>query len=202
MKDDARKPDRLDGLLSRGRLGGPGREHVLHRALAQARIVHPPWWRRRPTTTLGWGTPLAAAAALVALVVVTSGSRSAFRAKGSAKARPLLSLACGDGNDTRCAQGNKLLFRVAGAEQGGFLAAYAERASAGGERVWFFTAEPVAARPNTQVMPEAVQVGSSLRPGRYRVHLLLSATALDRQAVVAPAGPVLGRQILDLEVTP
>ena len=78
------------------------------------------------------------------------------------------------------------MFSVGASEERGYLAAYAERVDApAAPRIWYFPArsgaqpsvEPAA---ETRVLGEGVRLGAPHVAGRYRVHVWLSETAVER----------------------
>jgi hypothetical protein len=178
------RTSKLDALLAQGRLGGPAKERILA-AVLDAQPKPARRWQR----TIIWVGSLSTAAVAVVLLAL-SRPPSGFRARGAAGAAPLVEVGCA-GGDTTCAAGATLVFRVAGALEGGFLQAYAEPMAAGGERVWYFPSggapSPfVPAGPAPQTLAEGVRVGAEQPPGRYRVHLVLSRRPLDRAETLAP----------------
>ena len=92
-----------------------------------------------------------------------------------------------------------------GRDQGGFLTVYAEP-TAGGERVWYLTNEPVGAPPgdaSPRVIRKAALIGDGQPPGAYRVHAIFSRGPVPREALadLAPAH-TLARVEMDLVVAP
>jgi hypothetical protein len=198
--------DRLDELLSGGRLGGAERERILERALDASAPL--PWWRRRAVTWLVRGTAMATAAALALFFFVPPRTHDDFRARGGAgDGAPLLLVGCEDGQSARCGYGQKLVFSVDGASEPGFVAAWAEPAG-GGERVWYFPGDdgssPEARGDGArQLLSRAVRLGPEQPPGRYRVHLVLSRRPLSRlEALAAGGADVVATSQVTLEVTP
>src|SRR5262249_47715035 len=113
-----------------------------------------------------------------------------------------------------CPPGSQLVFSVDGAGSGAFATAFADPAGAGGERIWYFASEPIAAARPWQ---RASRLGPEHHAGKYRVHLLVSAQPLSREAAVAAAlapalalapadaagaAPVIARATFDLRVGP
>src|ERR1700722_5199823 len=122
--DPVRSDKDLDLLLARGHLSGAERERVLERVLdATAAKARP-----APRRAWGWGgVAFVGAAAAAALLVVRSRPDERFTVKGGADTpgAARVEVACIDGNAARCALGSMLVFRVEGAQEGGFLLAYA-----------------------------------------------------------------------------
>jgi hypothetical protein len=194
--------DRVDELLSRGRLSGAERERLLLRVLAAG--APPPWWRRR---AIAWLAPAVAAAALL-LFMVPRSTHDRFRARGGPGAAILLFVGCEDGQRTRCGHGQKLLFSVDGATEHGFVGAYAEPEAGAGERVWYFPAadgSSAEARGDRelQTLSKAIRIGPEQPLGRYVVHLVFSRRALSRDEVLKASGPdVLARDRSLFDITP
>jgi hypothetical protein len=96
-----------------------------------------------------------------------------------------------------------------GGGSGGFLAGYAEP-RAGGERVWYFSADsetpavPAAAAEQTVAFERAIRIGPETPPGEYRVHLFLTRAPMPRSALLAPGNPadILARREATLVVVP
>jgi hypothetical protein len=196
--------DRLDELLSRGRLAGPAAERILDGALREAGIARPPWYRRKPIL---WGSPVLVCAAAAAFLLIGRPSPDAMRSKGSAAGdRAVVSVECSGRSFGTCRTEDFILFRVEAVPRQGFLAAYAEPAS-GGERVWFFpeadgNAPVVAASTEPQMLRQAV-AARSLSPGRYQVHIVITGRPVSKPEILSGAGSdVITVRIVPLEVTP
>ncbi len=188
--------DELDRLLARGRLGGPARDRILAGALARAAP------RRRWPRRILWLAPALAAAAV--LLLWLRPRDGGFRVRGGGG--PSLEVACSDGRAGACPRGGTLVFRVDGAREGGYLAAWATPA-AGGERIWYFpaadgSAPAVAAQAGAQVVPLGARLGPSQPPGDYQVHLLLARRPLARAEVDGAARDALAASVQRLTVTP
>ncbi len=201
-----RRADYLDKLLGRDRLSGPAREQILRQALKAAGVAPLlPWWRR---ARLGWWVPAVAGVTALVLLIHPRQTHDGFAPKGSGLREPVVEVGCLGGSALRCRTGEPLIFRVAGADAGGYLAAYAEPVGAsGGQRVWYFptagaAAAQVAAQAEPQTLRQAARLGSEQPPGRYQVHLVLSRRPLTREEALAARGPevIAATQVL-LEVT-
>jgi hypothetical protein len=104
-----------------------------------------------------------------------------------------------------CHIGDRLVFEVSGAAQGGLLAAYAVAPS--GERIWYFPTKDghlpsVPAAGGRSVVGEAARIGPEHPPGRYTVHLSLVGAAVDRAALVGGSVHPRGEAAISLEVQP
>jgi hypothetical protein len=102
-----------------------------------------------------------------------------------------------------------LLFEVRGAEQPGFLSAYAEPAddNHAQERVWYFgggSESPViTGGAGPEIVKRVVRLGNEHAPGRYRLRILLSARALSREEALRPDPPsVIADRTLTFTVSP
>src|SRR5262245_10753184 len=148
----------IDTLLARGRLGGPGRDAVLEHVLAKTAP------RRRPAV-LVWGSALLATAAVGAVVAMVA-LPERLRPKGAGPAPARLDLACAGGSLAACPTGATLVFGVATGSGPEYLAAFAEP-TAGGERIWYFSAETVSGAPSGAVAPapKGIRVGPEHAPG-------------------------------------
>jgi hypothetical protein len=194
--------DDLDHLLARGKLSGAIRDRIVEGVLRKQ--ASPPWWRR---WALVWWLPPVTAAVVLFAVVPRNGGFSA-RGSGSAGATsPLLEVSCRDGEPARCPQGSALVFRISGAEHGGYLAVYAEPIGAAGERVWYFpesdgSSPEVEAQVEPQILSRAVRLGGAQPPGTYEVHLVLGSQPLDREEALFGHGlHVIAANRVQLEVT-
>ena len=180
--------DELDRLLARGKLGGPGHDRIVQAVLA-GRAREGRRWRRPALVSSGLALALAAG---VALFAVPDRVRDDLRAKGPTAARPTprLDVSCVGARLDACPVGATLLFATVGASPGGYLTAYAEPV-AGGERIWYFSAEGrspgVATSTGTEVAAEGVTVGAEHAPGEYRVRLWLTGRPVVRAAALAGA---------------
>lgn len=200
-----RRRDRVDELLSGGRLSGPARDRVLQRVLEDLPEAEPRTRLRRAAPLLG----AAAALGAVVLVVVRlrSGGLDHLRAKGGASpvpaavVTPLCPRAGGE-----CRPGDRLLFRVEASPHPGFLMAYADLITgdaAASARIWIF---PTAAGDSPEipataaplVLRRAVEIDASFPAGRYRVTTVVAARPLTRAEV--PVTPDAGREVTTLVV--
>ena len=173
--------DRLDDLLARGRLSAPRRERIFEEVDRRVR-------RPRVSRIVLVAAPLALAAGLAVLLRSQSGGPEHYAAKGTLQSH--VELGCSGGELTHCPHGSKLIFRLEGLLSAGFLHAYAEPLQPGRERVWYY---PTAANPPPQVGPageghilgQGIALGPEHVPGRYRVHLIVAATPLSREELLA-----------------
>jgi len=194
----ARDDDDLHFLLAGGRLSGAQHDRILDEAVRQAE-ARPP---RRWLTWLAAG--LVPVAAAVALVVWTSNGaeRSHAVAKGTA-AGVVLQIRCPGREPGRCRQGDRLLFEVDGAGQGGLLAAYAQHEA--GARVWYFPTSDghlgaVPATGGHVLVGEGARLGDEHPPGRYDVHLYLLDSAADRADLVAGRVHARAESVVPLQI--
>jgi hypothetical protein len=186
----------LNRLLSHGRLSGAEYDAVEQRILAQ---VAPERTRAR------WQlfAPAVAAAAALALWLGLRAHEPGYAEKGGGMlAGGVVSVGCGAGAAHRCHLGDTLVFSVLGNVAPVYLIAYAEPLGPEPSRIWYFprtgqTAPRVAAGPGTQVAPDGVRLGPPHVPGRYRVKVWLSESALDREQV---AGRLGNEQSFDIDV--
>jgi hypothetical protein len=198
-----RSDDELDNLLARGALGGPGREQVLRNVLAALPAAAPPW-RRQAIAGVCAFTAVAAAAVLVSWP--RAGRQTdAMRIKGAGPAAAVrLDLGCAGAGLEACPIGATLVFAVAGATRPGYLAAYAEPMTPGGERIWYFSsvaAPAIGSGPGTHTSSQGVRVGHEHRPGEYLVHLLLTNRPSSKEALRGPEVPgLIGRSTVRLRV--
>jgi hypothetical protein len=175
-------PDNIDELLSGGRLGRPARERVLGRVLAAVEAPARAARRRRIlAVTLGTGSLAAIAAAVLLFVgrTTTTPAGTYWAAKGAARpAAGSIDPVCESGTAS-CRIGERLFFRVDGATSPRWLAVFAERADeTPPHRIWMFPGPDGVApeiRPTAEaaVLPRAVELGADLRPGLYRLTVLV-----------------------------
>src|SRR6185295_10511847 len=100
---------------------------------------------------------------------------------------PVLQARCPNREPGHCRPGDRLVFEVDGATEGGLLAAYAQRAS--GERVWYFPTmdgrlATVRAQPGHDVIGEGARLGDEHPPGPYEIHLMLLDGPADRAQLI------------------
>jgi hypothetical protein len=207
--------DEIDYLLSGGGMSGEQRDRIRARLLAEAR---PRAHRRgRAAFVLGAVGSVAAAAALL-LVPRAMNDTEAMRAKGAGNASvgsavsappPSLQVACLGGTLSACPRGSLLGFSVRGSELPGFVTAFADPIDGAGERIWYFSDQPLAsahalAGGDTRVLAAGARVGPEHSARRYRIQLLLARQPLGRgRAAANPSAPdVVARAVLELEVLP
>jgi hypothetical protein len=201
--------DEVDHLLSRGGLGREHKARLLQNVLASMPAVGPPRprprWRRQAVGALS----LMAGLAIVALWWRPSVSTvSEFRAKGAAMPVPVIGMSCLGGSVGACPRGSRIAFWLeGGTQEAGFVTAYADPVG-GGERVWYLTNEPTAARSlgsaeSPHVIPRAVLVGPEQPSGRYGVEVILSRSPVKHEDLprLASAG-IVTRASFDLVVSP
>jgi len=198
--------DEMDYLLSRGKLGGAQRQRILQAALTASR--EPIWARWRGRLAWSGGALALAGGAAVLLLTLRAPSpdgASSFQVKGPGDA-PLITASCLGARVTACPIGSRLAFALEGGrDEGGFLTAYATP-TAGGERIWYLTNEPVAA-PNADASPrvlrKAALIGEGQPAGSYRLQVILSSRPVARDALSSlQAGDTLARLELELVVPP
>lgn len=211
ISEAMRSDTELDELLAGRRLAGPTKDRIFEGALAAAGVGRQ---RRRPWRlhlSLATGLSLAAGAAGLMLVSRTSHREDPIRAKGGETAIELEVACVGvpGASLAACPLGATLVFSVAGATEGGYLAGYAEHRSSR-ERVWYFSADgvspavagaPGATGTNT-VIKKAVRVGPEHALGEYRVELFVTAAPLDKRALrdSAPSQTIRARRELTVRV--
>jgi hypothetical protein len=199
LRDDDDRSIRF--LLAGGRLSGADHDRIVERLRRPQRAR-----TRAPGWLLGLGALASVGAIAVAIGLRRPGDeRGALTAKGAAPAGPVLEARCPDRPRGVCRLGDRLIFEVGGAPAGALLAAWAERA--GGERIWYFPTRdgrlasvPAGAGPG--LVAEAARIGPEHAPGRYTLHLVVVAHAVDRAALVGGGVRSAGEASLPLEVTP
>lgn len=200
-----RSDDKLDYLLSRGKLGGSQRQRVLKAALTASREGFWARWRGRFAWSAGGLTLAAGAAALLLLLRNPHTEDAAFQIKGPGDA-PLVTVACLGASLTACPPGSKVAFALEGGhDKGGYFTAYAEPTKPG-ERIWYLTNEAVGAPAgdaSSRVLSKAAIVGDGQPAGAYRVHAIFSRRPVAREALATlPPADTLARTELELVVRP
>jgi hypothetical protein len=187
-------------LLAGGRLAGADHDRILRRirrAAAPRRRLG--WW------FAGFGATLSAAAAALVLGVGLrhrARDEGALTAKGAAGGA-VLEARCPGRPRGSCRIGDKLIFEVQGAANGGLFAAYAESAS--GERIWYFPTRDghlaqLPATAGTSVVGEAARIGEEHAAGRYTLHLYVLDGPVDRATLAAGKVRPRAERALPLEV--
>jgi hypothetical protein len=179
----------LDQLLARGRLSGIDYDRIEERVLE----------RVRPERRTRWWLALAPATAAASLLGVwlvgrTTTEPGAFTAKsGGDGARTVIDVGCEGAQPHVCRLGQTLMFSVGASERRGYLAAYAARVDdPSARRVWYFptpggelpSIEPSA---ETRVLGQGVRLDAPHAAGRYRVHVWISETPVERADPVTKA---------------
>jgi len=172
----------FDQLLARGRLSGSQYDRIEERVLE----------RVRPERRQRWWFALAPATAAASLLGVWLLGRNveapdAFTAKGGGDSpRTVIDVGCEGQRPHVCRLGQTLMFSVGASEARGYLAAYAERVGdPATPRIWYFPvrsgAQPrVESAAETRVLGEGVRLGAPHVAGRYRVHVWISETPVER----------------------
>jgi hypothetical protein len=211
MSDERDDDESVRFLLSGGRLSGAERERILARTLRASAAGAPgpgPAARGRRWLALAAAALVPAAAAALFLLVPRAGrdagEGAGARAKGPA-AGAMLQARCPERAPGRCRPGDRLVFEIDGAPQGGLLAAYAEGPA--GERVWYFPASDghlaaVPAAAGHAVVGEAARLGGEHAPGRYTVHLYLLDHPADRAALLEGRAQPSATAAIPLDVAP
>jgi len=174
-------PDKIDEMLSGGRLGRPAQERVLGRVLV-ALDTPALASRRKRVLTIASGAGLLAAVAAVVLLFVGRSSPppgSDQTAKGGARSvAAAIEPVCQSGT-AACRAGERLFFRADASESRRWLAIFAERTDeTPARRIWMFpgpdgVAPEVPPVPEAAVLPRAVELGAGLGPGLYRLTILV-----------------------------
>jgi hypothetical protein len=172
----------LDQLLARGRLSGIEYDRIEERVLE----------RVRPERQKRWWFALAPATAVASLLGVWLFGQDVdegdvFTAKGSGDApRAVIDVGCEGPRPHECRLGQTLMFSVGASEERGHVAAYAERVDGpAAPRIWYFPSR-IGAQPRvepateTRVLGEGVRLDAPHVPGRYRVHVWISETPIER----------------------
>jgi hypothetical protein len=194
----------LDRLLARGALSGREREDVLARVLE--RTARPAARARvRPLIFGVAGLAVCAAAAVAVAAAWPRRDTGAFASRGAQDQGIHVEIACSGARLSACPVGSHLVFSASGAAPG-YLAAWAEPV-AGGERIWYFSAERDAPSilPTATAAPldRAVEIGPEHAIGKYFVHIVVGAHPLSReQALRGDPGSILASETAAIEVIP
>ena len=173
-------PDKIDELLSGGRLGRPAQERVLGRVLAAVEAPARATRRKRILAFTVGASSLAAVAAAALLFVGRSRSPSGayLAAKGERAPAGAIEPVCENGT-AACRIGERLFFRAGASESRRWLAIFAERTDgAAPGRIWMLpgpdgVAPEIPPAPESAILPRAVDLGAELRPGLYRLTILV-----------------------------
>jgi len=178
----------LDQLLARGRLSGSQYDRIEASVLERVR----PERKRRFWFVLAPATAAASLAGVWLLAGHAPSRDDGFTAKGGVPVRAALDVGCEGSKPHVCRLGQTLMFSVGANPAAGFLAAYAERVDApGAPRIWYFPV-PSGAQPRieptsaTRVLGEGVRLGAPHVAGRYRVHVWINDTPVERTDGDAP----------------
>jgi hypothetical protein len=177
-----RTDEEIDVLLGQGRVAPSVKDRVFDQVIADLARQEP---RRRARAPLLVGL-FAVAGAAALLLLVPRPSDFGFRRKGAgsegATGMPV-QIACVGGTLATCPVGATLLFSFQG-EGSGFLAAYAQPRTGGGERIWYFSGDGesprLAAGNDTTVAPRAIRIGPEHAPGEYTVRLFFTRAPVAR----------------------
>jgi hypothetical protein len=199
--------ERLERLLARGRLGGPGRERIFERALRTAGVdggrARGLAWRWRWPIRLA-PVALGVAAAVLLLRPV---DQDGFRAKGGGADTPQVEAVCTAPAAGACSQKGKLAIRVQALPADAFLIGYVTPAGADVPEVrrWFSPASEDEGAPRVEageaprILPRGVPL-DAFAPGRYDVHLRLVARPVTRADALD--APTVARAITPFTVAP
>ena len=192
-----RDDSQLDRLLARGRLSRPETARMLAAAL--------PALPRRRRRWL-WASAAAPALAAAGLVLMMWPRGDPFRAKGRAGGPSVTASCPRPAASAGCAVGRTLIYRVDGAREALYLAAWTVDGS--GTRTWHFPSASgelpkvngAAAAGAPFVIPRGVRLGSA---GPQTLHWALLKRPLEREAILAgDAMNVAARGELPLLVAP
>jgi hypothetical protein len=181
--------DSLHVLLAEGRLSGPQRDRIFERAFSANQGV-----RRFGRALLVLGALLPVAAAVLLFVGSAPDRRGASHGRWLAGkglvGQPELGARCPEREPGTCRTGDRLIFEIDGATNGGFFAAYAD--CEGRERIWYFPARgatmtAVPAIEGHSVLERAARIGEEHGIGRCEVHLFLLDRPVDRSALMSEA---------------
>jgi hypothetical protein len=211
-KDDRDRS--IQFLLADGHLSGDEHDRIL------ARVMGPhdggPGRTRKRRWSFALGAVLVPVAAAVALVIGlrrhdTQDQWVVAKGKPSGEGQAVLQARCPGRAAGICVVGDRLMFEVDGASQGGLLAAFAEgpETTAGrGQKIWYFPTRegklaPVIAREGHVVVAEAAHIGEEHEPGRYTMHLFLlrpTDRTVSREKLAAGQVEAMSEATLPLEV--
>jgi hypothetical protein len=214
MPDKGDKGRSVRFLLSGGRLSGPDHDRILAEVIRRSSAGE-----RRPRAGRWAGRIGAVLLPVAAVVVLVLGrhlpaERDRWLAAkgGSAGAgQAVLQAHCPGRPSGTCTIGDRLVFEMDGATEGGLLAAFAEGPMVGdshGGRIWYFPTReghlaPVPPGRGHTVIGEAARVGDEHAAGKYLLHLFLLRSTdrtTDRAALAAGKVHALSAAVLPLEV--
>jgi len=174
-------PDKIDELLSGGRLGRPAQERVLGRVLSALEEPARASRRKRALAIASAVGSLAAVAAIALLFVGRSAPPPGEYPAAKGGAPPVAAAidpVCESGTGA-CRVDEHLFFRAAASENQRWLVIFAERIDGTPpRRIWMFpgrdgVAPEIRPAPEAVVLPRAVELGAEFGPGLYRLTILV-----------------------------
>lgn len=193
--------DDLHSLLASGGLSGAQRDRIFE----QVAGAQPEVRRSRRWIGIAAGA-LLPIAALVALGIsrrdpgVEGGEW--LVAKGNDPG-PIIEARCPDRKLGECRAGDRLIFELDGAKEGGFFAGYAD--CEGKERVWYAPSSDgslPAVPPSLghAVLPRAARLGAEHGEGKCSLHLFLLGERVDRARLLAGDVKARARAVVPIEI--
>lgn len=196
--------DELDELLSGGYLSGPQYDRIFGQVLRHAA----PASRNRNWRAIVWAL-VPATTVLGGWLLFARMPTQHFTARGGGTALAgQVMIGCGRPGHDVCRLGDTLMFEVNAAVLSGFLGAYADPATAGAQRIWYFPNDdgraPFVERGSGMtVLREGIRIGPEHGPGLYRISLSISDHLPTREGLGASmAGAEFARWTVDLHVVP
>lgn len=170
---------------------------VLEKEQIFAQVVHHAAVRGKPSQGRGvfvlrLASGLAALAVIVAVPVFVNVNRPSpqdeFLARGGQSANATYSVKClGAKGETKCVQGNKLIFEVTPPEEQRYFAAFAKADD--GTIIWYFPGDEntksLKVEENKQrgILAKGIRLGAEHRPGRYELYGIFSSAPLARAQI-------------------
>ena len=200
--EDEEDEDDLHSLLARGGLSGAQRDRIFDNvAAAQAPARRS---RRWVGVVAGALVPLAA---LVAFGISRRDPNSGGEwlvAKGSGKGATI-EARCPGRKRGECRAGDRLIFELDGAKEGGFFAGYAD--CEGKERIWYAPSfegklPQVPPAQGHTVVSQAARIGAEHGATACSLHLFLLAEPADRARVASGAAALRSRAVVRLKMIP
>jgi hypothetical protein len=194
--------DDLHSLLARGGLSGAQRDRIFDNVVG----AQPSARRSRRWVGVAAGV-LLPIAALVALGVsgrAPDGEGEWLVPKGTG-AGATIEARCPGRKPGECRVGDRLIFELDGAKDGGFFAGYAE--CEGKERVWYAptadgTLPTIAPAKGHTVVPQAARIGAEHGLGACVLHLFLLGERVDRARLSAGAVEPRARGTVRIKMMP